>query len=303
MKYIFYPFELLGDSLRSLSLTSSIGNVIAIVIYCLISLIPCMIYLWLYKKKKNQKIDYMLPLLSIVLFFTIYYLINPTLFMKDAYANIPDVGDYMLIGLFYSLTIGYLVTKGINYCTVQEEKNLQKTLIAILYIIMGILVVTLGNNLLVEFPKTMKELMGQNLGNDIWDLKMMPTIGGKIDMGASMLIVFLQQIVKAVPVIFEIIILFQATKLIHFYEEERYSKQVSNGVERISGLCMNMLKVTVWSNVFLNIIQILVRKQLFNVNIDLTIPMAEIAMVLGGLLITRYVHESQKLKEENDMFI
>ena len=55
---------------------------------------------------------------------------------------------------------------------------------------------------------------------------------------------------------------------IRFYEKERYSKQVSNAVERISGLCMNMLKVTVWSNVFLNIIQILVRKQLVNINIE-----------------------------------
>lgn len=303
MKYIFYPLQLLGNALRSLSLISSVGNIAAIVIYCVISLIPFLCYLWLYKKKKNQKVDYILLIMSGVLFFVIYYLINPTLFMQDANVNLPEMGDYMLIGFFYSLMIGYLVLKGINYCTAPNEQNLQKGLRIILYTIMAILVVSTGSALLVELPKAIKTLEGQNIGNDIWNLELMKLAGGRVDMSASIVLVVLQQLVKVIPAILEFVILLHIIKLIRSYGEERYSEQVSSRLDHISSLCMKMLKITIGSNVLLNVFQIIMRKHLYGMSMDLSIPVVEIAIVLGLLLITRYVRESQKIKEENDMFI
>ena len=47
-----FPFEQIGGLLRILSLSGVVGNIIAILLYVGICLVPSMVYLQLYKKKK-----------------------------------------------------------------------------------------------------------------------------------------------------------------------------------------------------------------------------------------------------------
>ena len=51
LQIMYLPFELIGKGLRFLSLSSAIGNVIAIIIYAAISMIPA-IYI-IYQRKKT----------------------------------------------------------------------------------------------------------------------------------------------------------------------------------------------------------------------------------------------------------
>lgn len=55
LQIMYLPFELIGKGLRFLSLSSAIGNVIAIIIYAAMSNVPAIIYHLSEKKRKNTE--------------------------------------------------------------------------------------------------------------------------------------------------------------------------------------------------------------------------------------------------------
>mgnify|MGYP000585668477 CR=1 FL=1 len=55
LQIMYLPFELIGKGLRFLSLSSAIGNVIAIIIYAVISMIPAIYIIYQRKRGRTQK--------------------------------------------------------------------------------------------------------------------------------------------------------------------------------------------------------------------------------------------------------
>ena len=76
---IAFPFEQIGAGLRVLSLSGAVGNVVAIILYMLLGLIPAGIWGFLHWRKKSESLDFMLLVISALLFVTLYYMINPGL--------------------------------------------------------------------------------------------------------------------------------------------------------------------------------------------------------------------------------
>ena len=60
LQIMYLPFELIGKGLRVLSLSSAIGNVIAIIIYAAISMIPAIYVIYQRKKEEHTKKTYYL---------------------------------------------------------------------------------------------------------------------------------------------------------------------------------------------------------------------------------------------------
>ena len=60
LQIMYLPFELIGKGLRFLSLSSAIGNVIAIIIYAVISMIPAIYIIYQRKRGRTQKEDILL---------------------------------------------------------------------------------------------------------------------------------------------------------------------------------------------------------------------------------------------------
>ena len=60
LQIMYLPFELIGKGLRFLSLSSAIGNVIAIIIYAAISMIPAIYIIYQRKRGRTQKEDILL---------------------------------------------------------------------------------------------------------------------------------------------------------------------------------------------------------------------------------------------------
>ena len=65
---IAFPFEQIGAGLRVLSLSGAVGNVIAIILYMLLGLIPAGIWVFLHWRKKSEPLDFMLLVISALLF-------------------------------------------------------------------------------------------------------------------------------------------------------------------------------------------------------------------------------------------
>ena len=82
LQIMYLPFELIGKGLRFLSLSSAIGNVIAIIIYAAISMIPAIYIIYQRKRGRTQKEDILLVVFTGLLFYSLYMFINPGLMYR-----------------------------------------------------------------------------------------------------------------------------------------------------------------------------------------------------------------------------
>lgn len=89
---IAFPFEQIGAGLRVLSLSGAVGNVVAIILYMLLGLIPAGIWGFLHWRKKSEPLDIMLLVISALLFVTLYYMINPGLLST----GVPGTGKWLI---------------------------------------------------------------------------------------------------------------------------------------------------------------------------------------------------------------
>ena len=87
LQIMYLPFELIGKGLRVLSLSSAIGNVIAIIIYAAISMIPAIYVIDLRKRGRKCKEDILLVAFTGLLFYSLYMFINPGLM----YQRMPEI--------------------------------------------------------------------------------------------------------------------------------------------------------------------------------------------------------------------
>ena len=293
MTLFYKPFELLGDGLRSLSLSSDVGNIAAIIIYCLLSLIPAVVYVILKNKKRIIEMDRFLFVLSGVLFFVIYYLINPTLFMADRF------GSMTLIGLFYALLVGYLVLRVIAVWTKSDMIELQKGIRFLVCMLMLSLTIGILMECFEELPASIQALKESNtMASDPW----MAFENNLPNLTFTIVFLFIRCLVKIVPCILEILILGMILKLIKELGKDIYSEAVASQLGKIGNMCRNMVLTTVVLNMCFAVLQVIFRNMLYQINMDVTIPLVSIILVLAVMMVSKYMRESQKMKEELDMF-
>ena len=121
LQIMYLPFELIGKGLRFLSLSSAIGNVIAIIIYAAISMIPAIYVIYQRKRGRTHKEDILLVAFTGLLFYSMYMFINPGLM----YQKMPDIFSMDQSSLIvmkiiyafivYSVLIMWLIMKAIRF--------------------------------------------------------------------------------------------------------------------------------------------------------------------------------------------
>ena len=121
---IAFPFEQIGAGLRAMSLSGTVGNVIAIILYILLGLIPAGIWGFLHWRKKSEPLDFMLLVISVLLFVTLYYMVNPG-FLSS---GVPGTGKWSLGSTFYSILLGYLLIRALLHYKNAGTEKLQKGL-------------------------------------------------------------------------------------------------------------------------------------------------------------------------------
>ena len=294
-----FPFEQIGRGLRQMSLSGAVGNVVAIVLYVIISLVPCAIFLWLKRKGKNCKADFMLLVISADLFFMIYYMINPGLFISDGLT----VGQEMLGCTFYSLVIGYFVLRVLAKSAKADTKALQTGLRILLYVVMLFLACVVVAELAFNLPTNIKALKGANTavaGDGLWG-DFGYTEEGSLTV--TYVFVVLQSIVNALPCVLDILVLIVVAKALKELIEDAYSDAAVLAVQKIAATCSKVLAVIVLAGMSFNVLQILFRNSLYKVNITTSIPLTSVLLIIAALVAARYVSENQKLKQDNDLFI
>lgn len=282
---IAFPFEQLGLGLRKLSLSGAAGNILAIMIYVLISLIPCLFFLRLRRSGKLLKTDFCLPALSIMLFVIIYYMVNPGLFRT----NVPGSGKMLLESTFYSVFFGYIILRVLEKCRQTDSRHLKSWLRGMLAAI-----------IFLCFYAILAECF-ENLSVSVQNLHGASSFPQ--DLTLTYVFLALQSMINALPYALAIFILFTAIRSLNELLSDRYSDASVAAVEKLSILCTRSLIIAVLSSMIFNILQLLFQKMLQHINIVISIPVFSVAFVLAVLLVTEYVRENQRLKRDNDLFI
>ena len=285
---IAFPFEQIGLGLRALSLSGTAGNVLAFLLYIVICLIPTGALFFIRRKRILQPEDGLLPVVSIVLFAAVYFMINPGL-IEDAMRSIP-VGKAIFGGTVYSVVLAYFVLRILRLFRAGSLKQLPRylsVLLGLLNVVFVYLIFGAGIGTLMEDISTLQA------GNS----------GYEHLLGASYVFAVLQYLVDALPYVFDILIVFAGIKLLGNMTTDRYSGATVSAASKLSTLCTKTLSITVLAIAFLNLLQLLFAKHLFNIHAALQIPLLSIAFVLAALLLSRLVAENKTLKEENDSII
>jgi len=285
LEIMSFPFEQIGWGLRQLSLSGTAGNIVAIIIYVCFCLIPCFIYLVLIKKKKAYKLDLFLPIISILLFGLIYYMINPGLLQL----TLLEMGKAALCCTFDSVVIGYLVLRVMKIFMVAGADKLKKGIRIFLWCLIVVFVLLIGYELVVELPTRWKDYEENYLG---W-----------FNSAPSYIIIVLRSVVTVIPFALDILVIFNGVKVLDKLLTDAYSDEVVLLSERLLEFCVQILNITVVLNIVFNLVQILCHPYLYKIHIDLVIPFISVGFILGVILLVRYIGENKKLKQDNDLFI
>lgn len=288
-----FPLEQIGWGLRQLSLSGQVGNVIAIIIYLLMGAIPCILWLVLKRKGKNYKVDYLLFPISGGLLLTLYYMINPALIPTNGVGG----GKGLMAVTFYSILIGYLVIRILKMASMADGKGLQKGLRVLLYGIMIIFAYLVGYELLVNLPQAIETVREANDTSLMWEGLM------EGNLMVTYIFLVLRSLIGALPYVLDIFLLILSVKAIDKLLADAYSHEAVMAVKRVGTYCKKALSMVVISEVVCNVLQMVFAKSLYQIQITANIPVFSILFVIAILVITRFVEENQKLKQENDLFV
>jgi hypothetical protein len=286
-----FPFEQLGMGLRSLSLSSGLGNTAAIIVYFAASLLPIAALLILRKKRKLCAEDGLLGLLSAVLFGILYIMINPGLISTGTGGiAAQSVGKAILGGMVYSVLCGYFVLRVLRLFSNGGTEKLVRYMSVMLRLLNVLFVYLIFGACFNGLLNSIAALQAGNVGNEHL-------------LGASYVFLILQFVVDALPYAFNVLVVFAALRLLDEMRLDRYSIETVAAAGQISRLCAAALMAMVLANIGFNLLQLLFAKSLVVINSSVQIPIFSITFVLAALLLTRLVTENKQLKDDNDMFI
>jgi hypothetical protein len=193
---IAFPFEQIGMGLRSLSLSSGLGNAAAIIVYFAASLLPIAATLILRKKRKLCTEDGLLVMLSAVLFAVLYIMINPGVIntWTGGIAAQP-VGKAILGGMVYSVLCGYFVLRVLRLFSNGATEKLIRYMSVMLRLLTVLFVYIIFGACFNGLLNSITALQAGNVGNEHL-------------LGTSYIFLVLQFFVDTLPYAFNVLVVF-----------------------------------------------------------------------------------------------
>jgi len=280
-----FPFAQIGLGLRWLSLSGAVGNGLAIGIYVLLGLIPLIALGVLWRRGRLRRADALLAVLSALLFWVLYLMVNPGLL--TAWLNLAAggiVGRAVLGGAVYGVLAGWLVLRAL-----EMARGAGAGLLWGLGWLLGLLAAAFAGGA-AGAQAAMVSLRNGNLGSE-----------GTL--GPSYVFLILGQGVAALPYALDAMVALRARGLVLELERDRYSQAAVAAAEGLSRLCARALAVTVGANLTFQLLQLACARWLRSLNTQVSFPLLSMAFVLGALLLSRLIREGKQLKDDNDLFV
>ena len=276
------PFTLVGKGLRVLSLSSSVGNVVAIVLYTAICLLP----LFLKFRQKWSKRDILLPLCSAVLFYVMYCMINPAC-RPTMIQN--STGDLVMAGTVYSILLSWLILGFLETLPTAGTDRIYSALRTFL----GFCIAEFAVAIVASVSGCISSVHAIHAANTAPELNLWPTYLFTVVICA----------VAIMEYALDIYLLLLARKLLRQLEAEPYGELCCNSARQLSDWCKKQLILLTLSTATLNLLQLLFAGRLYNLSFQFHLPLFSLALAFALLALTHLLHQGKLLKEDNDLFI
>ncbi len=306
LNVVSFPFVQIGMVLRWLSLSGSIQNIISIIIYVLICASPILL-LVTRKPMKNKKYfpeDALILLLCALMFYVIYHMINPSyinaLVATDVWLSMTKA---MMSTTIYSLLATYFVIRVIRKSDLIQEKKIYKVLSFLLNFVSIAFVAAVFGTLLRSVVTQISELMFLSELSSAGFTSNSSLTPDTSFVVINISFVVFDFLVKSVPYIAGILVVFVVTDLLFHFEADRYSENTINTAKKLSNLCKKSIVLIMCSDAFFNFAQLLFRMRLMNSDFNVTIPILSIISLFACVVLTNLIVEGKDLKDDNDGFI
>ena len=276
------PFTLLGKGLRLLSLSGTVGNIAAIILYLAVALLPLLFKL---RKSWNTE-DVLLVVCSALLLYVVYYMINPAL-RPMILQN--SVGDLILSGVVYSTLLSWAVIKLLQRCDSMENTDIFRAL----QIFLAICAAEFGLAIAAEFAACRADIAAIRAANTMPGLDLTPTFT----------FVYLDFSVTALEYGLVIRMLLLAIKLLRELSTDAYSSACAETAEILSHWCRRSLILVTAACTALQIAQLLFTPSLHDIAVNFRLPAVSMAIAFALLALTRLLRQGRSIKEDNDLFI
>ena len=279
-----FPLAPIGGWLRRLSLSGSLGNGAAIVIYVLLCLLPAGLFLFRRLKGKRHWEDLLLLAGSAALFYSLYLLINPAL----AEVRYSLMAKPALNGLVWVLIAAWLVLALLRLAFA-DRQGAEKCGKLILFALAAVYVFCLFYQLPAE---AIGEIRALNEANTV-----------RSGLELSWFVIVLRALAGAVPCALSLFALYLCRKLLDAAAEDRFSEETLTLSQRLARFCCAALTAEVLLCAGVYLLQLVLAPQLRSISFQVEFPVSSVAVALAALLLSRLLGESKQLKEDNDLFV
>lgn len=285
-----FPFAQIGGLLRALSLAGAFGNIAAILLYAALGLAPLLFLFWRVAKKKVRLEDSLLVVLSALLFFMIYLMVNPALISKMfILGGLSGMGKAILGGSFYSVLIGYLIFRLLRRISHSKAAEMLKWLQLIFALSAAALIFSAFYLAVVGMIGNIQEVKSANTDPAV-SLAMTNTI------------IFIRFVLQQIPVLLSVWLLILAIKLTDALKQDRYGEEAATAAGRLGAFSKLTVAVTVICSIAANLLQLIFRGSL-NSHFSVQVPLTSLALMLIMLLLAQYFADSSRLHKDNQLFI
>lgn len=279
---IVLPFSLTAALLRTLSLSGTLGNIAAILLFVLLGLLPLLFKI----KRKWRKEDLMLLLCSMTIWYALYYMINPALRPGTLGG---DVGEFILAGTVYSVLILWAVIKLMDHCKKADTAAIYRALEIFLLICAAERACAVVTRFFGSFAS-------------IETVKAANTMPG-LDLAPTYLFLFLGFAVAAIEYILNASAFYLGAKLVSQLRLDPYSSASAAASAKATALCRRALIIITATNLALNLSQVLFASHIHSLAAQFHFPVQSIAVVFALLVLSSLLAQGKELKEDNDLFI
>jgi len=285
-----FPFAQIGLLLRGLSLSGVAGNVAAIVLYIALCGVPLVFVALHIKKRVFKAEDALLIVMSGFGFYMMYMMINPGLLSDIPCYAVGDVGKAVLGGAFYSLLIGYLVLRLLRRAEGSSTDKLLRVMRLLFAAVAVVLVFSISYIGLSDVKTQLAEIKAGNTDPSV-------------SLGMTTFFVLLRFALTQAPVVMEIGIFLLGMRLCNALREDRYSEGAVGAAKKLAAFAKMTVVVILLCCIVSNLAQIVFAGSLVSANFLTTLPLGEIVVAVGALLLTRFFVASRELKQDNQMII
>lgn len=280
-----FPFAQIGAGLAKLSLSGTVGNVCAWVIYLALGLSPLLLLL---RKPITAKAKAVSVGFSVVLLYVLYHMINP---YSHPMLTATPMGTALYKAQFgalvYVLLVCCLVLRWLKRLHTTDAAGLYRSLIRLLQVFSVLLVIGAFGGCTSEILSKLAELTQNNTNT----ANLMPT----------KVMLVLGSLVSVLPLLLNTATAMLAIDLLSGLSAD--SPHVAELAHRLSKWCAAALGVSMIALTVFHVVQILLLPQLRTINSTVNVPIVSMVFVLVCLVLARLIEENRSLKDEQDLFI